>query len=126
MERRAMRQTPLIQSAGRCGLLLILLSVSGCEMGRSWFNMSSNSPMPWFGFELVPKRRTSQLTVPQPGDRDFQTRGADRAVTQAVSQQAPKERRWSHELRLPSVSPFFDGQNDEELSFTGPTSAFSR
>lgn len=35
----------------------MLCSLTGCEFGRSFFQMSSDSPMPMFSFNLMPKRK---------------------------------------------------------------------
>ena len=43
--------------------------VSGCELGRSTFQMNSNSPMPFFGFDLLPRRKTTSIVSPQAGQQ---------------------------------------------------------
>lgn len=45
------------------------IPVSGCELGRSTFQMNSNSPMPFFGFDLVPRRKTTSIISPQAGQQ---------------------------------------------------------
>ncbi len=44
--------------------LLVCATSSGCEFGRSHFQMNSNSPMPFFGIDLVPRRKTTSLGHP--------------------------------------------------------------
>lgn len=41
------------------GPFVLLASSSGCEMGHQYFHMDSNSPTPFFGFDLLPRRSTS-------------------------------------------------------------------
>ncbi len=41
-------------------LLALLLFSSGCEFGRQWFQMSSDSPMPFFGIDLLPRRSSTR------------------------------------------------------------------
>lgn len=47
---------------------------SGCELGHSFFHMDSNSPNPFFGFDLVPRRKTTSFAPPR-GDGTFQLAG---------------------------------------------------
>ncbi len=35
--------------------------MSGCEIGRSHFQMNSNSPSPFFGIDLMPRRSTTSV-----------------------------------------------------------------
>ncbi|RLS56331.1 MAG: hypothetical protein DWH91_07045 [Planctomycetota bacterium] len=48
------------------GLALLLSTLSGCEVGRSFFQMSSDSPVPFFGVDLMPRRKTSQYRPDRP------------------------------------------------------------
>ncbi len=105
-------------------LLALLLFTPGCEIGRSWFSMSSDSPSPWLGIDLLPKRRTSQVT-PHPTTRDSMT-GAAKAGVHSVENRASSGVPFSKELHLPSIPAFFDGDPVEELSFRGPEGAFAR
>jgi len=107
--------------------LLTFLITPGCEIGRSWMSMNSDSPSPFFGFDLLPKRRTSQ-TISQPvapHNRES-VNGASRAGTHSVGSRSRPANVTSRELHLPSIPAFFDGDQMEELSFTGPEGAFSR
>ncbi|WP_437191248.1 hypothetical protein [Planctomicrobium sp. SH527] len=106
----------------RCSLLLILLLAPGCEMGRSWFSMSSDSPMPWFGFDLTFPRRTSQVG---PQELDPESK-ANRPTRRPVSNRNQAGKSFSKELHLPTIPAFFEDKSVEELSFTGPESTFSR
>lgn len=59
-------RTTLLQTA----LLLTLLGTSGCAVDRTFFSMSSDSPMPFFGFDLRLPRRTTQVDPPQVNEED--------------------------------------------------------
>jgi len=106
--------------------VVLLLACSGCEVGHRWFSMSSDSPMPWFGFDLMPRRKTTtQILTPGRGEEPT------REVTSWVSlpnfpqEKFPQERLswenggervWSKELHLPSISPLFDSTRTEALT----------
>jgi hypothetical protein len=107
-------------------MMLLAMSASGCEVGRSWFSMSSDSPSPWFGFDLLPRRRTTELTLPQNRDALSPRERTAKPAIYHVSDRGPKERILSKELHLPPVPAFFDTDEKVEISFTGPKSAFSR
>lgn len=106
-------------------LLLLVSSASGCEIGRSWFSMNSDSPMPFFGFDLMPRRRTTELTVPRPGERGTASSGAARPI------QPTADRHWtgqqsSRELHLLPASQTKSGQEGADLSLSGPSGYFLR
>ena len=48
--------------------VLVLLTLGGglcgCELDRPNFQMNSNSPTPFFGFDLLPRRRTTSIAQP--------------------------------------------------------------
>ncbi|SFI19519.1 hypothetical protein [Planctomicrobium piriforme] len=119
------RPLPSFCPAMRCLLVALLLATaSGCEVGHSWFSMSSDSPSPWFGFDLLPRRRTSQVMPRMPGERD--TSSSAKNTIQTASDRNRGEKAFSRELNLPSIPAFFDGNREQELSFTGPEGTFSR
>jgi hypothetical protein len=103
-------------------MLLLTISTSGCEVGHSWFSMSSDSPSPWFGFDLMPRRRTSQLA---PYEMDHRVKVAKTPQHRGNERPRPSQVH-SKELHLPSIPVFFESDVVEELSFTGPEGAFSR
>jgi len=108
-------------------LSAICLLVPGCEVGRSWFSMSSDSPSPWFGFDLMPRRRTTSLNPqPRPPHLNESFNRTSKAELQPVSHRPRPSGSHSRELHLPSIPAYFDGNTTEELSFTGPEGAFSR
>ena len=53
----------------------LALTSAGCELDRSFFHMDSNSPSPFFGFDLVPRRRSSASLTPPSGPSEFQLAG---------------------------------------------------
>lgn len=50
-------------------LLVACGAVSGCELDRPNFQMNSNSPAPFFGIDLLPRRKTTSLVSPQAGQQ---------------------------------------------------------
>lgn len=79
--------TSIASPASRRGAvwLLLLTTFSGCEVGRSFFQMSSDSPVPFFGVDLMPRRKTS-LRMPErrslealPGQLVRETRTEERS-----------------------------------------------
>lgn len=53
----------------------LALASAGCEVDRSFFHMDSNSPSPFFGFDLIPRRRSSAALTPPAGPSEFQLAG---------------------------------------------------
>ncbi|MBX3440621.1 MAG: hypothetical protein KF861_24230 [Planctomycetaceae bacterium] len=42
--------------------LFAALGLSGCQVGRTFFQMDSNAPVPFFGMDLLPQREKSSPT----------------------------------------------------------------
>jgi hypothetical protein len=120
-------------------LILMICSLSqGCEMGRTWFSMSSDSPMPWFGFDIPFPRRTSQLS-PQSlspehltrerlhGDRSGSSLNNDNIKTVKQNSSTSSKRLFIKELDLPSIPPLFNQTRGQvsDLSYHGPAGTFS-
>lgn len=105
--------------------LVLLLASSGCEVGHSWFSMSSDSPMPWFGFDLMPRRRTTQVLPHYRTESDVTYEVTTKPKRDNGGKRS-SERVWSKELHLKSIPAYFDGEEEEELSFNGPSGPFSR
>jgi hypothetical protein len=53
----------MLAIAAVCGVF------SGCELDRPNFQMNSNSPTPFFGFDLLPRRKTTSIVSPQAGQQ---------------------------------------------------------
>lgn len=108
-----------------CRLLLASLFVltiswaSGCQVGRSWFHMDSNSGIPFFGVDLLPSRKTSQnVDGHQPDGR-------------LVMGEAPGEVRSANGRRVQPVKlsplPRLRGEEDESVvEVQGPPAEFAR
>ncbi len=48
------------------GAILLFCALSGCEIGRTMFQMDSNSGQPYFGVDLLRARKTAQTARPAP------------------------------------------------------------
>ena len=72
--------------------LMICAASCGCELDRPNFQMNSNSPNPFFGIDLLPRRKTTSIVSPQAGQ---QVASAD-AVAGGVEtvEEAPSRRRF--------------------------------
>ncbi|MCA9023598.1 MAG: hypothetical protein KDA86_00155 [Planctomycetaceae bacterium] len=82
-------------------VLLASLGLSGCQVGRTFFQMDSNSRAPFMGLDLLPKR-----------DRSSPTTGVSRFQNEPVVQSSaiaappePQERETSRLSRLLGRSP---------------------
>ena len=49
--------------------LAVCATCSGCEVGRQHFQMNSNSPTPFFGIDLLPRRKTTSIVSPPTGQQ---------------------------------------------------------
>ncbi len=54
-------------------IALTISTTSGCELGRTMFSMSSDSPMPMLGFNLLPKRKSRTESIADRAVRARQT-----------------------------------------------------
>lgn len=62
-------RTPAPAHARLRVVLALCVSFSGCEFGRSHFQMNSNSPTPFFGIDLLPRRKTTSIATPPVGQQ---------------------------------------------------------
>ncbi len=69
-----------------CGVMV------GCELDRPNFQMNSNSPTPFFGFDLLPRRKTTSIVSPQAGQQVVCAETHTGTVETAVD--APSRRRF--------------------------------
>lgn len=111
-------------------LLLVCLAVtgmsSGCALDRTWFQMSSNSPMPFFGFDLRFPRKTSYMEQNAPEEMSEKPEFSQSTIqTVSLRDSYPNEKISSHALQLPRMSSQSRLGTEEELSFTGPKTSFS-
>lgn len=83
-----------------CALLLVATAImtSGCEIGRQWFQIDSNSGTPRFGIDLLPRRKTTY-----------------RSETNGEPTTVPVNQRQAVELRLPHISNLVSNEQEENL-----------
>ena len=110
-----MRLHSLLNSFRWIPIILVLMS-SGCEVGSRWFSMSSDSPMPWLGFDLLPRRKTTQI-LPHSQPQDLSRESTSRVSLREYQPTESRERVWSKELHLPSIPVLFETFQSEELTF---------
>jgi len=67
-------------------LALLATACSGCELGHSFFHMDSNSPNPFFGFDLVPRRKATSFAPPRDSDSFRLAGGFDQDEDEAAVQ----------------------------------------
>ncbi|MBX3443144.1 MAG: hypothetical protein KF774_12130 [Planctomyces sp.] len=78
-----------------CGLpvLVLVVACSGCEVGRTMFQMDSNSQSPFFGVDLLPSRRSASVVPPKLQESDLRDGpGQGRTLTVSESEPAPAPR----------------------------------
>lgn len=100
---------------------LMLLSSSGCQTGRQWFQMDSNSATPYFGFELMP-RKTS-LVVPTNSDPQAPHVNG-RPIAELTNGRSPSFE--TNPIILPRLSLIQSSERLEDVSLSGPQSVFSK
>ncbi len=104
-------------------LLLIACCTSlGCTLDRSWFQMSSNSPMPFFGFDLRMPRKTSQVE-PATHEEQLASHWDNEISVQPISHKEGHSK--ATFLNLPRISTLLEDHQEEEVSFTGPKTPFA-
>ena len=111
----------LLATHGWLTLLIVwgCLGSAGCQIDRSYFQMDSNSPVPFFGFDLIP-RKMSAVDSPEGSVRlaSHTEQKAHRPSDDDVD--SPRR---IIPLELPRLTPFLD-QRDESVQFpVGPTAA---
>jgi len=83
-------------------VLLASMGLSGCQVSRSFFQMDSNSRVPFMGVDLLPKR---DRTSPTSGVSRFQNENVVAPSSVATSQKAPQEQEPSRLSRLLGRAP---------------------
>ncbi|QDT35092.1 hypothetical protein Mal48_43670 [Thalassoglobus polymorphus] len=99
----------------------------GCALDRTSFQMNSNSPMPFFGFDFRLPRKTSQVETLS-HEEQLATNWDNQEVVRPVSHKkssAPTQPA-TQRLQLPKISTLLESGQEEELSFTGPKAPFTR
>lgn len=108
-------------SVFRYGMLLLFACLfSGCQVGRSWFHMDSNSGMPFFGLDLLPRRETTLNIDPRRPERR-------QAPAEELEQIRPASEKRVQPVELPRLTEVLGGE-DEDVSLTidGPPAEFIR
>lgn len=72
--------------------------------------------MPWFGVDLLPRRKTTHV-MPNRHDQDATRTVVTKQPAREPSIQNSPGKVWSRELHLPSIPAYFDQSLEEELSF---------
>ncbi len=72
--------------------LLVSMGMSGCQVGRTFFQMDSNAPVPFMGVDLLPKRNRTSPTEGVSRFQDEQIHSTMEAAPMANSQVAPPSR----------------------------------
>lgn len=103
--------------------LIVCCTVTGCSLDRTWFQMSSNSPIPLFGFDLRLPRKTSRVEESVTHEEQLATHWDSENAVQPVSHK--KSHSKTTFLNLPRISTLIEKHPEEELSFTGPKSPFA-
>ena len=107
-----------------CGLCL---PASGCAVDRTWFQMNSNSPMPFFGFDLRFPRKTAQTEPISPAKQlAIETDGTDVTRPVANISDSRDTKNKTQSLQLPRITLPIGRPTEEELSLSGPTAPFVR
>ncbi len=96
-------------------LVCVCLTSCGCEIGRSWFTMSSDSPTPFMGIDLLPRRKTSQLAPAKAGEH-FPTM-THTEVQQVANKERPSLTERVKEIRLPSLPSVLKRDKEEVVAF---------
>ena len=106
-----------------CFVLLTCGLMTGCSVDRTWFQMSSNSRMPFFGFDLrMPRKKTSQVE-PLSHEEQLAQNWDNQRVIQPVSHK--KRESQTTVLNLPRISDLKRKHLEEDVSFNGPKSPFA-
>lgn len=111
-------------------LLPACLGLSGCQVGRTFFQMSSDAPLPFFGMDLLPKRKSASPTEGVSRFQDEPVSQADTASDNSdAAEQSASSRSWgmllnrsprNETLALPATATMgFDGRSQE-----GPVEQF--
>jgi hypothetical protein len=112
--------------------IFVLLCGSGCEIGRTMFQMDSNSGSPFLGVDLLPSRKTTAVPkrTRQPGAETIpvvnETPGPQKPVKLASNSPLPRKEPSlleSLKLKRPERIPLALTPSDEVIA-VGPAEEF--
>jgi|GEM_PF-5300737 len=89
---RRLRQLPSAWLAA----CVVCAAFSGCELNRPNFQMNSNSPTPFFGFDILPRRRTTSIVSPRAGQ---QVASAVSSSVETVDDSPSRSRFWKRNAK---------------------------
>ena len=92
----------------------ITLISAGCAVDRPWFQMNSNSPMPFFGFDVMPRR--SAMVDGASEDQSLVVDNHSETPVQQANSKSPEMT--SRTLHLKAFSNLLD--SEEEFALTEP------
>ena len=78
--------------------LILCAALSGCDLARPNFQMNSNSPIPFFGIDLLPRRKTTSLVNPPAGEQ-WTSSAAVTGELQTVDDTPSKRRFWQRNAK---------------------------
>ena len=84
--------------------LCVCLTCCGCEIGRQHFQMNSNSPTPFFGIDLMPRRKTTSIVSPPTGTQ-LASADAVASETGTVAETPARRRFWQRKARSVDGKP---------------------
>ncbi len=107
MNALAGRKLTSIRGAVVC---LACVVVSGCELARPNFQMNSNSPTPFFGIDLIPRRSTTSIAKPRPNEQLTTTEAGSGDVHQVENSSSlgrflNKKTKWNDQSERTVVLP---------------------
>ncbi len=85
-------------------VLCVCLTCSGCEIGRQHFQMNSNSPSPFFGIDLMPRRKTTSIVSPPTG-RQLASADAVAGEMDTVAEAPARRRFWQRNAKSVDSAP---------------------
>ena len=113
-----------------CRLLILILAsglASGCQLGRTMFQMDSNSRTPFLGFDLLGQNESKEQDVRASSVADLRN-GPTNVNVQTVSETTPPKKKTSlleklNLKRTPERIPLQLAESEGELP-TGPKDEF--
>ena len=95
----------LLKTYGRMwAVLACCIASCGCEFGRQHFQMNSNSPTPFFGIDLLPRRKTTSIVSPLTGQQLAST-AAVAGEIETASETPSRRRFWQRNAKSEGNAP---------------------